>query len=121
MLGYRSSCGVDILVLPKAHIERLTALGWSAYSEIQRLGYEASHALERVFGPKRVYVASLGTSAELAGSYPHVHLHVVPIPEDDERARPAAVFSWSAGIYLYDDAEAADLTATIRAAWASAR
>jgi diadenosine tetraphosphate (Ap4A) HIT family hydrolase len=106
-----------LLVIPRAHVERLVALDWPAYAEIQRLGYEACHALESVFGPKRVYVASLGTASPLAGSYPHVHLHVVPIHEDDERARPANVFSWSAGIVLYDDDEAAELTDTIRRAW----
>jgi len=106
-----------LLVLPKAHIERLTALDWAAYSELQWLGYEACHAVERVFAPKRVYVASLGTSTALPGSYPHLHIHVVPIPEDDERARPAAVFSWSAGIVLYDDAEAAALVDSLRRAW----
>ena len=106
-----------LLVLPKLHIERLTALDWSAYSEIQRFAYEAAHVVERVLEPKRVYVASLGTTTPLNGSYPHIHLHVVPIPEDDERARPANVFSWSAGIVLYDDAEASELTATLRRAW----
>lgn len=41
----------------------------------------------------------------------------MPIAEDDERARPAAVFSWSAGIVLYEDDEAAEMTAEIRRAW----
>lgn len=106
-----------LLVVPKAHIEQITKLDWPAYSELQRLGYEAVHVVERVFAPKRVYLASLGTSTALAGSYPHLHLHVVPIPEDDERARPAAVFSWSAGIVLYEEDEAADLIASLRRAW----
>lgn len=106
-----------LLVIPRDHVERVVALDWAAYSELQRLGYDAAHAIERVFGPKRTYIASLGTANPLVGSYPHLHLHVVPIAEDDERARPAAVFSWSAGIVLYEDDEAAEMTAEIRRAW----
>ena len=106
-----------LLVIPRNHVERVVALEWPQYAELQRLAYDASHAIERVFGPKRTYVASLGTANPLAGSYPHLHIHVVPIAEDDERARPAAVFSWSAGIVLYEDDEAAETTASLRRAW----
>ena len=108
-----------LLVIPRAHIERLTDLAWDDYAALQRLGFEACHAIERVYAPKRVYVASLGTTTPLVGSYPHIHLHVVPIYEDDERARPAAVFSWSAGIVLYEDTEATEHASALRRAWVS--
>lgn len=37
--------------------------------------------------------------------------------DTDERARPAHVFSWSAGVVVYEDGEAAALAERLRAAW----
>ncbi|MNC96194.1 hypothetical protein D3C83_134980 [compost metagenome] len=67
--------------------------------------------------PKRVYVAALGASTPLSTSYPHYHLHVVPIDTDGEDARPARVFSWSSGIVEYEPTEAPKLIARLQEAW----
>jgi hypothetical protein len=44
-------------------------------------------------------------------------VHVLPLYETGEGARPAHVFSWSAGVLVYEDEEARDLAARLRAAW----
>lgn len=106
-----------LLVISRRHVERFTELPFSVYSELQRLAFDACRALERLLAPKRVFVAALGTSNPLLMSYPHYHLHVVPVCEDDERGRPAAVFSWSEGVLLYEAEEAAEFIAATRAAW----
>lgn len=67
--------------------------------------------------PVRVYGAMLGAAASLPNSFAHLHAHVIPVFERDERARPANVFSWSAGVALYSDPEAAALRETLRAHW----
>ena len=106
-----------LLIISRQHVERGTQLGWQQYRDLQRLAFDASCALEAVLNPARVYVAALGSSEPISTSYPHYHIHVVPIAEHDEDARPARVFSWSTGIIQYDEEEARQLVARLRAAW----
>jgi diadenosine tetraphosphate (Ap4A) HIT family hydrolase len=105
------------VVISKLHVEDTTALGWPSYAELQHLAYAACTAIERVLAPARTFVAVLGASEPLPMSFPHFHIHVLPIFERDERARPAHVFSWSSGVLVYDDDEARALAARLRAAW----
>jgi len=106
-----------LLVIARRHVERGTELPWLVYAELQRLAYDACHALERTVRPKRVYVAALGAPTPLPMSFPHYHLHVIPIYEDDERARPARVLSWTSGVIVYEDDEAAALVSDLARAW----
>lgn len=126
VLEQRSGCvvldrfgnrGGHLLVIAARHVERATELPWSQYSDLQRLAYDACHALEQVLAPKRVYTAALGSSSELPMTYAHFHLHVVPVPDEGESSRPAQVFSWSQGVVTYDDAEAKELVSELRRAW----
>ena len=94
-----------LLVISRRHIESVTSLSFHEFVGLQRLVYDACHVLERVLTPKRVYVAALGSSNPLPMSYPHYHVHVVPVCEEDERSRPAAVFSWSEGVIAYEEEE----------------
>jgi diadenosine tetraphosphate (Ap4A) HIT family hydrolase len=106
-----------LLVIARRHVEKATLLGWATYVELQRLGFEATHALERLLAPKRVFVAALGNATALPMSFPHYHLHVVPVAEDDERARPAHVLSWSSGVVVYGEEDAAEWVEKLRAVW----
>jgi len=54
-------------------------------------------------------------------SFPHFHIHVLPVYDTDERARPAHVFSWSAGVLVYEDDEAHALSERLREAWERGR
>jgi diadenosine tetraphosphate (Ap4A) HIT family hydrolase len=106
-----------LLVVARRHVDRATELPWRVYAELQKLAYEACHALEAAVRPRRVYVAALGAPTPLPMSFPHYHLHVIPIYEDDERARPARVLSWTSGVIVYDDDEAAALVSDLARAW----
>lgn len=107
------------IVIAKEHVEETTKLGFPTYAELQHLAYDAAVTLERVLSPVRTFVAVLGASAQLPMSFPHFHIHVLPVYETGEGARPAHVFSWSAGVLVYDDAEARELAARLRSAWPS--
>lgn len=108
-----------LLVISRRHVETVTALSFPEFVGLQRLVFDACHVLERLMAPQRVYVAALGASKPLPMSYPHYHVHVVPVCEEDERSRPAAVFSWSEGVIAYEGEEARRLTAELREAWDS--
>jgi diadenosine tetraphosphate (Ap4A) HIT family hydrolase len=74
-----------------------------------------SRLVERVQKPRRVYVASTGSSAgEITQSSEHLHVHVIPLYEADDK--PSSIFSWSEGVYVAERDEWEGL----RAAYASA-
>lgn len=106
-----------LMVWLKRHQEHVHELEWPAYQALQRLGYEACRALHSALQPVRVYSAVLGTAAVVPNSYAHLHIHAIPVFDRDERSRPARVFSWSEGVVIYEDDEAANLCDTLRAHW----
>ncbi len=108
-----------VVVVLRRHVESVAALPWEEYAAVQRLAWEASIALTRALAPKRVLVASLGAARRIATSFPHHHVHVVPIAEGDARDRPADVLTWSHGVHVYEPAEARAWGASLRAAWPS--
>lgn len=125
MLDRYASTRGNLLVLARRHVERMTELPLSVHLDLQRLVFEANLVLEAVFRPRRIYTATLGSPSAMAMappamSFPHLHVHVVPIHEDGESARPAAIFSWTAGIWLYDETEADAIVHDLRAAWPAA-
>lgn len=105
------------LVIAREHFEDASDRDFPVYSALQRLAYDASSALKKALAPARIFVAALGAPADLPMSFPHFHVHVLPVYDSDERARPANVFSWSAGVLVYEDAEADELCARLRGAW----
>jgi len=106
-----------LMVVAKQHVERASSLSWSVYCDLQRLTFDATCVIDACFEPARVFTATLGAAVELPQTYPHFHVHVIPVYETDERARPARVLSWSEGVVIYDDAEAEEMCRNLRAAW----
>jgi diadenosine tetraphosphate (Ap4A) HIT family hydrolase len=106
-----------LLVLPVAHIEDITELSRADFIELHDLAWQAARALTRVYSPRRIWVASLGSHTTLPMSCPHAHLHVLPITEEGEASRPAQVLSWSTSLYAFEPGEAAATADGIRAAW----
>lgn len=106
-----------LIVVARTHCEDTHELGWEAYRDMQHLAYLGSVVVTRVLAPVRVFIAALGSQVPLPMTFPHFHLHVLPVYDTDERARPAHVFSWTSGIVIYDDAEAHALTAKLRTFW----
>jgi diadenosine tetraphosphate (Ap4A) HIT family hydrolase len=106
-----------LLVVAKDHVEDVTELGVEQYLRLQRLAFAAAETLERALEPRRLFVASLGAPRAVPMSFPHFHLHVIPLYEEDESTRPARVFSWTDGVVVYDDDQAEELAQRLRSAW----
>lgn len=106
-----------LVVVLRRHAERLTDLGFEEYAAVQRLAWEAAQALEKLLSPKRIYVAALGAAQRIATSFPHHHVHVVPLSGGGAEDRPAEVLTWSHGVYVYEEGEAAAVAARLRAHW----
>jgi len=105
------------LVILRRHVESVAEVPWSEYVEVQRLAWEAARAMERVLSPKRTFVASLGSAKRLPISFPHHHVHVIPLYDGGEIDRPSEVLTWRNGVALYAPGEAEELGAALRAAW----
>jgi histidine triad (HIT) family protein len=117
--GFAATAG-HLLVIARQHLERPADIPWVVYSDLQHLVWRANRCVEEVLRPVRVYTAALGSAAPLPMSFPHFHVHVVPIYTTDEEARPARVFSWSSGVVRYEPGEAEQLAHDLRQSWASA-
>lgn len=106
-----------LLVIAKSHVEQAAAFSWNSYQEIQQLVWQATRVLNETMKPRRIYTASLGSSEALPMTFPHYHVHVVPIYESGPGARPAHIFSWSSGVVCYEEADAASLCQALRLSW----
>ena len=110
-----------VLVVARRHVETWTELAWDDGLDMQRLAWEAARAIERAFRPVRVYAATLGaTNKESPTTFPHLHVHVVPIYDGDDRDKPANVFTWAHGLEIPSSDEADARARALRDAWAEA-
>ena len=98
-----------VLVVLRRHEERIAALTWPEWQAMQHLVWRVSRAIEVALAPRRIYVAALGAAQALPNSFPHVHVHLVPLYDGGEDDRPASVFTWTHGMYVFEspDEEAA--------------
>jgi diadenosine tetraphosphate (Ap4A) HIT family hydrolase len=106
-----------VLVILRRHAESIEEMPWSEYAAVQRLCWEAARAVERTLRPRRIFVASLGSATQLKMSFPHHHVHVLPLFDGGESDRPSEVLTWRHGVFLYTPEEARALADTLRQAW----
>jgi diadenosine tetraphosphate (Ap4A) HIT family hydrolase len=115
--GYAATEG-HLLVIAREHREGTTEIDWPFHRDLSRLVWEATRVLTEVMTPVRVYTAALGAAREdLPMSFPHHHIHVIPVYSSDEHARPAHVFSWTSGVVRYEQREAEALATRLAVAW----
>lgn len=106
-----------VLVILRRHVEAVAALSWTEWADLQQLAWRTSRALDRLLAPRRIYVAALGSAATLATSFPHVHLHVIPLVDGGVADRPAAVLTWEHGMFVFESpGEETSLRDRLRAA-----
>lgn len=106
----------QVVVTPKAHVTSFTDVDPASWARANELALRAARVVERVRRPRRIYLASTGSSAgELINSSVHLHIHVIPLYEPDDK--PADIFSWQAGIYVAEADEWEALQKEYLAAW----
>jgi diadenosine tetraphosphate (Ap4A) HIT family hydrolase len=108
-----------LLVVLRRHVEDAATLPWSSWMAVQRLAWESLQVLEQALSPLRVYVAALGSASALPTSFPHLHVHVVPLHHGDARDRPANVFTFEGGVLRYRPGDAEALATQLRRLWLS--
>lgn len=110
----------QVLVLPKPHVTSFTEVDEGMWQRASRWARHAARVLEAELRPRRCYLASTGSAAgEITQSSMHLHIHVIPLYEPDDR--PADIFSWSSGVYVAEAEEWRDLRDKLGAAWRALR
>ena len=105
-----------VLVSLQQHVQRFEEVSPEVWLEANMYALRAARMIERVLAPRRVYVTSTGSSnGELTQSSQHMHLHVIPVPESEDR--PADIFSWQAGVYTAEAEEWEELRARYLPVW----
>ena len=105
-----------VMVMPKPHVTDYQSVDPQLWSRSSALAHRAARMVERIQQPRRCYMASLGSSGgELTQTSRHLHIHVIPIYDTDDR--PSSVFSWSEGVYVGTEQEWAQLLATYQRGW----
>jgi diadenosine tetraphosphate (Ap4A) HIT family hydrolase len=106
----------QLMVMPKRHAVSFNEIDDETWAETNRLVLHAARVVERVMRPRRCYLASTGSAAgEITQSSTHLHVHVIPLLEPDDK--PADIFSWSAGVYIADHEEWEGIRARYGEAW----
>jgi diadenosine tetraphosphate (Ap4A) HIT family hydrolase len=103
-----------LVVVLRAHVEAIAEVPQGAWLALQTLAHRAARALEAERRPRRIYVAALGSAAPRAMSFPHVHVHVVPLDDGGDADRPSAVFTWQDGVWVYDQTERDAIASRLR-------
>ena len=106
-----------VLVLLRSHVTQFSAVSPGDWLHLCALAHRAARAAEQALRTRRCFVASTGSSGgELTQSSEHLHLHVLPIVDPDDR--PGSVFSWRDGVLVASDDEWEDLRQRYTATWA---
>lgn len=109
-------CWGHLCIMPRAHVTSYESVSPTLWSKVSLAGHLAARMVESLERPRRCYLASTGSSAgELTQSSMHLHLHVIPVHDPEDR--PASVFSWQEGVYVAEDDEWRALQARYRDAW----
>jgi histidine triad (HIT) family protein len=105
-----------VMVMPKAHVTSFSAIDPKAFLRMSFLSQSCARLVERIQKPRRVYMASTGSSAgEITQSSEHLHVHVIPLYEVDDK--PSSIFSWSEGVYVAERDEWEELRSSYAAAF----
>lgn len=109
----------QLLVVLRPHVTRYTQISPELWARANAWALRAACVVEREMNPLRCYVTSTGSAAgELTQSSEHVHVHVIPVYDANDR--PRDIFSWSEGVVVAEPEEWRALQRTYQARWREA-
>ncbi|CAN5566540.1 hypothetical protein BH09MYX1_BH09MYX1_59310 [soil metagenome] len=110
-----------VVVVLRRHEERVERLSRETWLGLHALAHDVARAIDVELAPLRIFVCALGSAVKRVNSFPHVHLHVIPLYDGGDGDRPAEVLTWTQGVLVYEDGEGEALAASLARAIAHAR
>lgn len=102
------------IVLLRRHVTCFAELDPSEWAEATEAAHRTAVRMEEVLKPIRCFVSCLGTArTDLPMSSPHMHLHVDPVYDADDR--PRTIFTMQFGVMAGEPDEWEALRASL--AW----
>jgi diadenosine tetraphosphate (Ap4A) HIT family hydrolase len=92
-----------VMILFREHITTYQRLSVEAWTEANVMALAMAQTIERALSPLRCYVASLGAAIEHPMTFPHLHLHVIPIY--DATDTPSTVLTTKDGVLTGEEHE----------------
>lgn len=106
----------QLLVVLKPHVTRYGEVDPALWARASAWALRAASVVEQHLQPLRCYITSTGSAAgELTQSSAHVHIHVIPVYDPDDR--PRDVFSWADGVWIAEPDEWRALQTDYARAW----
>lgn len=106
----------QVMVVLNRHITDFRTITDHEWIAMNVHALKAARILEEVLDPVRCHIASIGTErADLPMTSPHLHINVLPIPEED--LRPSEIYTWTHGVYAGTEEEWEALHTAIRSNW----
>jgi diadenosine tetraphosphate (Ap4A) HIT family hydrolase len=104
-----------VMILFRAHVTTYRDLTVEHWTSANMLALKAAQAAEKALQPVRCYIASLGAAVEHPMTFPHLHLHMVPVYATTDT--PSSIFTTKDGVLTAEAAEWEDLHRKLRNAW----
>jgi diadenosine tetraphosphate (Ap4A) HIT family hydrolase len=104
-----------VMILFREHLTSYRDLSDEQWASANALALKAAQAAEKVLHPVRCYIASLGAAVEHPMTFPHLHLHMVPVYSTTDT--PSSIFTTRDGVLTAETHEWAALHKELREAW----
>ena len=104
-----------VMILFREHSTTYCELTADQWASANTLVLKAAKAAEKVLDPVRCYIASLGAAVEHPMTFPHLHMHMVPVYSMTDT--PSSIFTTKDGVLTADAAEFNALYQRLRDAW----
>ena len=103
------------MILFRQHLTTYSELTPDQWTSANTLALKAAQAAEKALKPVRCYVASLGAAVEHPMTFPHLHLHMVPVYSMSDT--PCSTFTTKTGVLIAEAVEMAELYRRLRDVW----
>jgi diadenosine tetraphosphate (Ap4A) HIT family hydrolase len=104
-----------VMILFRQHVTAYRDLNDEQWASANVLSLRAARAAEKALQPLRCYVASLGAAVNHPMTFPHLHMHMVPVYAVTDT--PSSIFTTKNGVLTAEASEWQDLHLLLKDVW----
>jgi diadenosine tetraphosphate (Ap4A) HIT family hydrolase len=100
------------MILLRRHVTTYREVSPEEWSETNQLALQIAQRIEAALSPVRCYIASLGAATEHPMTFPHLHVHVIPVYQSTDT--PSSILTTAHGVLTASDEEFDALLSQLR-------